>query len=139
MRLVPIVDQLKASGLQRVQGVLELVSLKTPPARLPAHFVVPDSETAQPNSFTGGPIMQRTDARFGVVIMLAPGANQEKTSDDLQIHEDQVIEAVLGWIHPDAADGKPCEYVGARMLTVMPGALCWMVSFRTGRMIRKVM
>lgn len=138
MRLLPIVEQLKACGLVRVQGVLELISLKAPPARLPAYFVVPDAETAGPNSFTGGPIMQRTEARFGVVIMLGVGANQEKTSDELQLEEDRVIDAVLGWIHPDAADGKACEYVGARMLTVVPGVLSWMVSFKTGRTIRKV-
>jgi hypothetical protein len=138
MRLVPIVERLKACGIQRPQGVLELISLAAPPSRLPAHFVVPDTESASPNQLTGAAHSQRTSIQFGVVIMMQGGANQDRTSDLLFEAETKVIDALLGWIHPDAADGKACDYAGARMLSVSGSTLSWMVSFRTGRLIRKV-
>ncbi|HYD12733.1 MAG TPA: hypothetical protein VEC11_07785 [Allosphingosinicella sp.] len=137
MRLNPIVERLKEKGFKRAQGVLELISLKAPPF-LPAYYVVPETETAEPNRLTGGH-SQRTDLRFGVVVMMeGAGANQDRTSDQLHEEEGKVIQAMLGWVHPDAADGVGCDYAGARMLSVSGSTLSWMVSFRTRRLIRKV-
>jgi hypothetical protein len=135
MRLNPVVDRLKGAGVARVQGVLELMALKSVPI-LPAHYVVPDSETAGPNRLTGAH-SQKTEIRFGVVIMIeGAAANQGKASDQLAEMEDKIIDALLGWVHPDADLG--CDYAGARMLSVSGSTLSWMVSFRTGRLIRKV-
>src|SRR5205085_11154621 len=104
MRLTPIADRLKGQGFKRVQGVLELISLKGPP-HLPAYYVVPDNEVAEPNKLVGGH-SQRTEYRFGVVIMMeGAAANQDRTSDQLHEEELKVINALLGWIHPDAATG----------------------------------
>lgn len=136
MRLVPIAERLRNEGLKRVQGVLELVSLKAPP-QLPAYFVVPDSESAAPNRMDGGAISQKTEVRFGVVIMLAAAsANQDRLSDELQLREDEVIRAIVGWTHPDA--DMACDYVGAGLLNASANTLSWIVRFRTGRLIRKV-
>lgn len=137
MRLTPIVERLKEQGFKRAQGVLELISLKAPPI-LPAYFAVPDTETAGPNRLTGGH-SQLTEQRFGVVIMMeGAGANQDRTSDQLHEEEQKVIQAILGWVHPDAAEGVGCDYAGARLLSVSGSTLSWMVSFRTKRLIRKV-
>lgn len=142
MRLSPIADQLRAAGIARVQGALELAGLKGAPALLPAHFVVADGETAGANALNSpGAIQQRTSATFGVVIMLqatSAVAGQERLSDELADREAKVIDALLGWVHPDAADGKGCEYAGAQMLTITDGAVAWLVRFRTGRLIRRV-
>jgi len=137
MRLKPIVDRLKEKGLRQAQGVLELISLKAAPAGK-RYYVVPDTETAEANRLTGGAHSQRTDVRFGIVIMLDGGPNQDRTSDELHEEELKVIDALLGWVHPDAAEGVGCDYAGARMLSVSGSTLSWMVSFRTRRLIRKV-
>lgn len=136
MRLKPIVERMKQQGFKSVQGVLELISLKSAPSGK-NYFIVPDTETAEPNRLTGAH-SQRTDLRFGVVIMLPGGPNQGHTSDELHDEEQKVISALLGWVHPDAADGVGCDYAGARMLSVSGGGISWMVSFRTRRLIRKV-
>jgi hypothetical protein len=136
MKIAPIVERLKEQGLKRVHGVLELMALKTTPI-LPAFYVVPDGETAGPNRLDGGAHSQKTEFRFGVVIMIeGAAANQDRASDQLAGLQDEVIAALLGWTHPEGALG--CDYVGARMLSVSGSTLSWMVSFRTGRLIRKV-
>lgn len=136
MRLAPIVERLKAKGLKRVYGALELAALSSAPAALPAFFVVPEQWSAEPNRMSGVH-HQATADQFGVVIMLK-GAQlrEEQVSEELAELEDQVVDALAGWTHPDAA--KACDAAGGRMLSVSGNTLSWMVSFRTGRTIRKV-
>jgi len=137
MRLVPIVEQLKASGFSRVQGVLELIALKGAPPILPAIFVMPGGESAGKNRLSGGAHHQPAEWDFGVVIMLEGRVNQDRTSDELDELEGKVIQALTGWVHPDAG-GQSCDYAGARLLTLAGQTISWLVKFKTGRTIRKV-
>lgn len=135
MKLSPIVARLKAAGFKRVYGALELANLAKAPATLPAFFVVPDRWSADPNKMTGVH-QQRTSEDFGVVIMLNGSALQDdRISDEIEEHQEKVLDALLGWTPPGAS--RACDAVGGRMLSVAGHTLSWMVSFRTGSQIRK--
>jgi hypothetical protein len=133
VKLAPIVAQLEAAGLKRVQGALELAALKTSPAMLPAFFVVPMGEDAAANRLSGVHD-QATTRTFGVVIIVE-GRSAERSSDLLADLEARVLQALAGWTHPEAS--RPCDYASGRMLSVSGSTVSWLVSFRTGRHIRK--
>lgn len=135
MRLSPIVERLKAKGLKRVYGALELANLAKAPAQLPAFYVVPDRWAAEASRMTGVH-QQRTVDEFGVVILLEGAAlREDRVSDEICELEDQVVDALAGWTPPGAS--RACDAAGGRMLSVSGSTLGWMVSFRTGRLIRK--
>ena len=135
MRLVPIVDCMKAAKLGRVYGALEFAGLKTAPAQLPARFVVPEGWDATPNNRIGVHDQSLSET-FGVIHMLQAAAlNQAAIADDLEAEERRTIDALVGWTHPDAS--RACEAVRGRLLSVDGHTLNWMTTFRTGRHIRK--
>lgn len=136
MKLAPIVDRLKAEGFGRVHAIRELADLQNAPERLPACFVLPESEDASPNQMSGihDQLAQRI---FGVVIMMDGAArNDDRIADDLSEQEARVIDALAGWTHPEAS--RACDYVGGRLLSVGGRTVSWVVRFRTARRIRKV-
>jgi hypothetical protein len=135
VRQAPIIRQMKATGLVRVYGALELAGLKTAPAVLPAYFVVPEGWTAEANRMSGVH-HQPVSEGFGVVIMLNGAALREEQIDEsLHVEQARVIEALAGWTHPEAS--RACDASGGRLLSVSGHTLNWMVSFKTGRTIRK--
>lgn len=135
MKLAPIIARLKEAGARRVEGALELAALKAAPGQLPAHFVVPIGEDAAANRLSGGHDQAATRT-FGIVILAEAGRSDERTVDALTELEERVIQALTGWTHPEAS--RACDYAGGRMLSVSGTTLAWLVSFRTGRHIRKV-
>lgn len=134
MKLAPICEKLKAVGLKRVQGALEMAGLDKAPAVLPALFVVPIAEDAAPNRHSGVHDQAATRT-FGVVILVQGGRSDERTSEELGEIEDKVVRALAGWTHPEAS--RPCDYASGRMLSVSGSTVAWLSSFRTGRHIRK--
>lgn len=134
MKLAPIIKRLKEVGLRRVEGALELAALKTAPAQLPAHFVVPIGEDANPSRHVGVHD-QATTRTFGVVTLIQAGGSDERATDQLTELEEAVIGALAGWTHPEAS--RPCDYAGGRMLSVSGHTVAWLSSFRSGRHIRK--
>lgn len=134
MKLNPIIERLKSAGLKRVEGALEMAALAGAPTQLPAHFVVPIAEEANPNRMVGVHDQAAT-RQFGVVTMIRAGASTATASDELAELEAKVIDAIAGWTPPGAS--RACDYSSGRMLTVTGGAVAWMSTFRTGRHIRK--
>ncbi len=131
----PIVDQLKASGFRSVSGVLEWAGLSIAPRALPALFVVPQSDTAQPNRLSGV-IDQKVDEIFGVIVVVeARERAGESVDDGLKREVDRVINALVRWSHPEAS--RPTEYAGGRLISVAGDRVAWMMSFRTASHIRK--
>lgn len=130
----PIVDCLKASGLQPVEGVLEFVSLSQAPRANPAFFVVPEREAAQANRLSGV-IDQKVSETFSVVIVVDGARREASVSEALKTNVDNVIAALLGWRHPEASGA--CEYVGGRMVSIEGNQAVWAVSFTASRHIRK--
>lgn len=134
MKLTPLVERLRAAKCRNVSGALELVGLQAPP-QLPAHFVVPRGEDADPNN-RQGIHHQEVRSTIGVVIMVNGIArNRELVSEELGDLIDEVIGAMAGWTAPEAAGAF--NYSGGRLLSVSGSTLSWIVTFRTTRHIRK--
>lgn len=137
MRLSPIVDQLKAAGCARVYGALELAGLDKQPAQLPAYFVVPEGERADPNRTDGGAHQQIFLFRFAIVVLLpSAGLNERRVSDEADEHATKVKAAIAGWTHPDAASA--CNYAGGSFLAIRPGVAAWSLSFTAKGLFRRV-
>lgn len=134
MRLVPVIDRLKACGFKRVEGALEFAALDKAPTHYPAFFVLPQQEDANPNKMSGVHDQAATFS-FGVVIMVGARASVGSASDELSELEEKVIDALAGWTPPEAT--RPCDYSAGRMLTVSASTVAWLVTFKTGRHIRK--
>lgn len=130
----PIVDRLKAAGLQPVEGVLEFVALTEAPRASPAFFVAPERESASPNRMAGV-VDQKVAATFSVIIVVRAARRAGAVSDELKAHCDAVVDALLGWRHPESS--SPCEYAGGRLLSVEGQHLSWALSFTASRHIRK--
>lgn len=127
----PIAEKLAASGCQRVLGVLEYSALENAPAQLPAHFVVPRQETAGPNRFAGGQMVdQRVTAEFQVIIVThAQAARSELPSEELKALVDKVKGALIGWTIPGTE--LPVEYAGGQLLSAGGREAVWSCRFRT--------
>jgi len=136
MKFGPIVARLKEKGAKRVYGALELAQLDKSAPQLPAHFVVPDRFSAGGNRHQGihhQPISEE----FGVVILVqARNLREDLVSDELADLEEVVIDALVGWVPPGCS--RACDLVGGRLLSVSGHTVGWLVSFRTGRELRKV-
>jgi hypothetical protein len=138
MRVQPIIDQLSDLGFVTLQGALEFAGLRNVPGRMPACFVVPQSDTAAANRYASGAIDQKVTETWAVVIILdsARRAGATKISEDLQDWRDRIFGKLVGWKHPDASD--VATYAGGSLLSVDGTALVWSMSFRAPYHIRKV-
>jgi len=134
LSLAPIIDKLRAAGLDPVEGLLELKAMTAPPARLPAYFVVPTDETAQPNNVAGARD-QRVTVAFSVVITLRGARHGDTVNDELKQTTRRVKDALTGWTHPDAS--SPCDYVGGRLLSGSGSTIEWRVRFSTRYHLRR--
>lgn len=130
----PTVSRLKAAGLRAVDGVLEFAGLETAPRAMPAYFVVPERETAAPNRMSGV-VDQKVTEIFSVVVIVEAKKAAGAASDELKRCCATVIEALLGWRHPEASG--PCEYVGGRLTSVDGGHIVWALSFSASHHLRK--
>ncbi len=138
MRAQPILDQLKPLGFKTIGNELDFPALKQLPGRLPACYVLPGDENAEPNRFGTQITDQKINATFIVVIILPAvvrSGAMAKLSDDFEIFKNGVIDAFAGWSHPDAA--RPSEYVSGSIWSVDGTALTYALTFRTCYHIRK--
>ncbi|SCW56214.1 hypothetical protein SAMN02927924_01370 [Sphingobium faniae] len=130
----PIVDRLKQSGLKPVEGALEFAGLTEAPRVTPSYFVVPEREAAQPNRMSGV-IDQKVTETFSVVMIIGSARRAETVSEGLKRSADQVVDALVGWRHPEASG--PCEFSGGRLVSVEGQQVIWALSFTASRHIRK--
>ncbi|MGE4321770.1 MAG: hypothetical protein AB7E60_01920 [Sphingobium sp.] len=132
----PIVDRLGAAGFRTVEGILEWAGLTDPPRALPALFVVPEAEDAQPNRLATGMIDQAVSETFGVIVVVGARARGPGQVDDqLKDVTDRVRDALLGWRHPEAS--RPAEFAGGRLLSADGYRVAWLVRFRISLHLRK--
>lgn len=127
IRLVPIVERLRAGGFPVVEGVLEFAGLQEAPRAPVALYVVPQSERAQPNRTTGV-TDQKVAHQIAVVLVLkiaqrVPGA----ISDELALQAEKISRLLVGWKHPDAA-GR-WEYVGGDLTAADGRGVAWSLGF----------
>lgn len=132
----PVVDRLEQAGCKSVSGLLEWSGLTEAPRALPAFYVVPQSDAAQPNRMATGVIDQKVDETFGVIVVVDAQKRAGDTVDDsLKREVDRVVEDLVGWRHPEAS--RPTEYGGGRLLSAEGYRVAWLLSFRTASHIRK--
>lgn len=135
LALAPIVDQLKPAGFRNVAGILEFSKLTVAPRALPALFVVPIAETARANVNVGGRD-QAIDVSFAVMLMLdGAGIHQAGVSDELKVQTGRVIDALVGWTHPEAS--RACDYAGGRLASADGSTVVWDLRFTARHHLRK--
>lgn len=132
----PIVERLKAADCKHVEGLIEFAGLKGAPAFSPAHFVIPARDVAPRDSEMTGVHDQRVIAQFRVVIVMKLAARVEGgPSKQLEVEERRVIDALVGWSHPDGSG--PVNYAGGSLLSADGWGVAWAVDFRTAWRLRK--
>lgn len=138
MNLTPIVERLRGTGVFRaVDGVLALADIEAHLGQLPAAFVVPESEAAEPNRLAAGAHDQRCEEIFTIVLVVgAAAARTARPAEDLQRGRDATLAALVGWSHPDASG--PTDYAGARLLAAGGGRVLYGVRVRMPWRLRKV-
>lgn len=134
MRLSAIVARLKASGRKRVYGALELSDLANLTGALPQDFVVPEGSEAAPSNTTGIHDQLVTGTFMVVLVLEAQARREDSVSEQLHVEEAAVIAALAGWT-PEGCT-RPCDFAGARLLSVGGRTLGWAVRFRTAWRIR---
>ncbi len=132
----PFVDQLKAAGYGRVEGLFEFAQLKAAPRNLPAVFVVPERIAASGAPRVGA-YDQKITLLFSVVIVMgAPGRDQAGASEQLAIEVRRVTDCLFGWRHPQSDSG--CMIAGGRLLDLDAATISWALDFTTTYRERKV-
>jgi len=136
MKFAPIVDQLKGAGFKYVEGILEMAMLGVKgPRQSPALFIVPERDTARPNTFGAGAVDQKVTDTFSVVLAVLAESTANMSSEVLVQHAKQIENALVGWKHPDAK--SPCEYVGGNLVSLDGLRITWKITFSLSRHIRK--
>jgi hypothetical protein len=131
MKLGTIIQLLEAGGaFKRVGDVLQLAGLDTEPTiAMPAAFVVPESESAQPNDLGSNIFEQLITSQFGVAIVVsADGAKRGVARESLEDLEAEVLTALAG-TKVEGLD-RPLVYAGARLISIGAGRVSRLLSFR---------
>lgn len=138
MKIKPILAHLDGLGFVSSGGALEFAGLRKVPGRLPALYVVPESDSAAPNRYGAGAVDQKVTAAFSVVIILSAvvRAGAAEISDEFEDKRAAVIQRLLGWTHPDCSG--PVDYQGGRLLSADGTAFTWALRFSASYHIRKV-
>lgn len=127
IRLLPIVEHLKAGGYANTEGLMEFLGLTSAPRSLPALFVVPRGERAGANRLSGA-TDQRVEHQIAVVLILPVKARrQAEVSDALTEHVRKIRDIMLSWQHPDAS--RRWEYVGGELTDIDAGVVAWSIGF----------
>lgn len=138
MRILPIIEQLQQlQGVKpkAIGGALEFAALRNMPHALPALYVLPDDEEAQPSA-RAGVIDQLVNTSFVIVLILsAARADAKIVSDDLEAWEQALKHRLVGWVHPDMA--RETQYANARTLSVDGTSITRGLRFRSSYHLRK--
>lgn len=137
MKVQPIIDRLADLGFKYVGGLLEFAQLKNaPPAnRLPAAYVIPEGWQTNDKSPAVGVIDQKFADKFSIVLVLQESRSDTRASEDLAVWERKVLEALVGWTHPEAT--SPCLAVSARLTSIGDGVISWRIMLSTSHHLRK--
>lgn len=129
LALQPIVARLIAAGAKSAEGVVEFAGQVEAPRALPAYFVIPTRERAEPNGYAGGRD-QTVTVEFGVVVVIAGAARRgAQVSDELEAARTLAGDALTGWTHPQAAAAT--DYAGGELLSTTGGLVMWLMRFAT--------
>jgi len=133
-----VADHLKVqvAALETVATTAELGSQMAGRARhrLPAAFVHPVRDRADPNTVIGA-TSQRLTRIVGVLLILpATGADRgEKLPDVVESISGDVRSALVGW---PPQGHEPLELEGGELLRVADGVAWWLETYRTSILVR---
>lgn len=138
MNLDPVITRLRAASVPEVRGMGSLAAIRqNPPQMLPATFVAPDREAAQPARDLAGIHDQVVTCDFIVAVMIGTdGVDPDGADQELKAVAGLVEDVVTGWVHPDA-EGASTDYLGASLLSLENARVTWVMRFRTYRRIRR--
>ena len=136
MKTKPIVDRLKASCAVfggRVAGAAALAHAVEQAAdwTVPAAFVVPISETAEPNELLGDVSEQALAVRFAVAVLVS-NASDEPGFTAVEAVADaftQIKQALIGWLPGDSI--QPIDFVSGELGDFDRARLWWEWQFAT--------
>jgi hypothetical protein len=136
----PIVDRLDGLGFAMIGSNLEYAGLKQVPSRLPAAFVVSDSEVAASNRMASQIVDQKVTEIFAIVLIVNSNtrsmtAKGSGISPDFDRLRDAVKNRFVAWKHPQASG--LIELVDGRLLSVDGTAISYALRFRATYHIRK--
>lgn len=129
IRISAVAEHLKAAGVGRVQGVIDYAALRTAPTQLPAHYVLPDDETAQTPTTTGVIDSFVTEQFQVVTVVAAAAARQGRVSDELQDEADKVRSLLVGWTPPACV--RPVVFVRGRLINAGGGVVAYARTYRS--------
>ncbi|WP_428429539.1 phage tail terminator protein [Pararhizobium sp.] len=111
-----------------VEGATELAQVKDRPTALPAAYVIPLEEVSSPNSRATGPILQRTEADIGVVIILenVGSADGDAVTDELETVKNWTRRQLVGL---EIGDADPIEHVAGEIIKARNGTVWFQHTF----------
>jgi hypothetical protein len=140
MLLQPVADQIKASvtDFRLVAGAANFAAAKDDLKMPPAAYVIPLSDSAQPNLLQGYSVEQHVVERFGVI--LAVSNVRDVRGDAVNAPLEALRKATIGCLlgYQPAADYDPIEYGGGKLLMLDVSVMWWQLEFLTGYYERKV-
>lgn len=136
MDVDPVLDVIRGAGLGFRQhlGVEELSDIQDDLKALPAVFVVPQAMQGAPNSMSVGITDQKITQRFSVIAVF-----RKLKRGELHKIEVALMNALIGWSHPDMHDGSPgtpAEFANQRTFN-LNGNLATSLDFTTTYHFRK--
>ncbi len=114
-----------------VSGAVDLAQVRDHPPALPAAFVVILREASSDNERATGPILQRTAADIGVVLVFEHLGSPlgDPAADALETLRGWVRRHLVGFLPADAAD--PLEHVEGELVKARGGTVWWQETFGT--------
>ena len=120
----------EVSALTEVGSAADLAAIKHKPVRTPAAYVMPERETASPNSAAAGGHIQRVVTTVAVALAHRDykDARGGSASKDMEALKNAVLAKIVGW------DGW--SYLGSRLLGLLDGIVWEQLSFSRERQLR---
>lgn len=111
-----------------VFGAIEYAALKDrPPSRMPAAYVIPLGESAEPSRQMTGRLRQNASTRFAVMLVISSTGAPLGDKDLVKTICDQVRSAVFGF-EPGGIYGQ-IEYRRGLLADLSDGVIWWQLDF----------
>ena len=108
-----------------VEGTAAFSVLNGEPKATPAAYVLVEEELSSDNLRMTGPVLQRTEADFAVIIVTRNVSDNigGAAADDIEALKIQVRQAIIGFVPPSSAAGEPLIHVSGNLLKAKSGAV----------------
>lgn len=138
MNLSSVIARLKDSsvGFKLVGGAAKFEQSANGLTALPAAFVLPSKDAAEPSPYADGIVQQVVRSEFSVLIAVRNLSDDEGAAalGSLEDARVAVRTALLAW--PPDSDSFGCEYVGGQIVVFENGVLWWEDNYTTATVIR---